>query len=1784
MVAFFAGMTFYVPNVRSDAMVIHDNGNLDLTMLTDFGRILMPLTWNDNLQVVQDDPTNFGFMGLVLDHDAYDHTPGSLDIADSYRIYGYVGSDDFRPNMAIHMELDETVGDGTIQKSYCTFWNDKTSYPDDIRISQTVWTVKDKDWAIMQWTLKNKKSVNLTNIAFGLEIPLSQDLSSLKGGLGGENNDNGDDIDGYNSTHDVYWAQDTSGSGAGTTIGFGSAMTSDPITHYYSADYADTYTYDEYKKIYENDTWLYNRLRAPNTVVGSTPGNRSSTVGWNGFDLLANASRTFNLVIAINNSFDNMITAYEEAQYTYYNKLAKFLLTEFSDSDSTSQKIEIFNYGRPTTDLDADGYFFSVDGGVSQLTGNWANNPIPNREYAVFTVTGGTIGPEGDTIGLYQDLGGGNILLIEEVGYGQEGSAFDPLKNESTARQYLSIPRRYTNEWHRNSTASGPTWGFENSNTFNSIFPQVLINRVMFNPQNPIEGYIELMYTGSSSIDISGHKIVCDSEFSVPSGTVLDSTNRFYVLTPSNYPLNFDLDDGSVNGDNIYLLTSNYELMDMVGWSSSHTPGRFMSRMPDGSGTRRGYNDISSQDAGWVFDKRPSILITEFYVDSTTAKIEICYPRGGYKDTSSLSLMVDSGVLTGNWVPPIILGGGYSIFTAAAGTYGDEGDTIRLFHLGSILMDEVSYGTSGLAPDPLFGESTARIWDNSLEKYGNDFTRNSSLGPTFNTKNDVPPHDKIPDLVLNEVYLNSSIPTDKYIELFLKKGTLDISGFKIVGDSEIIIPNGAVLTPYDPYFYLIYPGNSSFFNLLDISGDNIYLYNSTGSLLDMVGWSSPFGLNTSMSRIPRGSGTHDGFDNPSSILAGWVFGSSPTFHYVIINTDTKLKGGKVGNTLYFNLSILNKQTVDDTFDIFNFTLNGYEVEIFDETGTFKISEIFIPANTMVNITVSVLLPSSMPLIDRDNITIIVQSQSTLHCMDNISLISVLYTQYYWILGQFPHQSHVYLYARNGANVTFGGTKYLPTTIYIPPDEFRSYNIGDMEYEVENIGIFSNERGWYFLEMYSYNPIMVNFDRAFVLKTGPNLFEWKHGDQLHNMPPDKLSTIYYLPKCGSGAGDDRLIMFSHEPATVTIKLLWNAGGGGQVTVVVDGIYVSDYLEGIFGGTTAGYSLTITSDHPIAAAAFDEQAWWPNPVWLSGIMIAGAVYTELFDEYMHVHNNPTTEYQQRFTPTSNNFDFYDLNGNFVHARSNPIEASRIDLLQDVGYSGSPDPFLAHVKSTAPYADTALSPTKWFVDNVTAFMGWNASMGKLDIYTDSNAHISIFNGRNNSLISEFDMTAHSIFQETLEFVGFEADLPFLVVVASDVPTYTAVRIPYYVRPYTEELAPPVVIDPEPPNLYINTSSDKKDAVLYWDAPTQPGIEYYLIYRSKSQTDFDFTTVWKNTQIDKEPAESIPIPLRTTWNDTNAANPANATNYSQQYYYTIRAVNSKGDISRTSRTVGKWTKEFSQGVSSFSIPLEPFETITSDYYLWDMNATYLKWMDPSDHIWMKHGDGSVNNSILRLGEGYEVKFQNLMNYTFCGMPAAMINFDDDSGFSGFDFSSEAKSLDATVSPTGNVVLRWQEPAVMGSGDWYEVYYSNTRDGFFGTPGVHYVSLPSINYGNDFTIISGLGAHNPGSRLYFMLVPYNSLGTKGSGTYSKGIWTEEYLAEYDTIGIPLKMSWNESADWFCDNIPDSVGINYYIYPDQRWGWHSTRMPEGAFDPVILMTEGYQISTASATKFTFIGI
>jgi hypothetical protein len=199
--------------------------------------------------------------------------------------------------------------------------------------------------------------------------------------------------------------------------------------------------------------------------------------------------------------------------------------------------------------------------------------------------------------------------------------------------------------------------------------------------------------------------------------------------------------------------------------------------------------------------------------------------------------------------------------------------------------------------------------------------------------------------------------------------------------------------------------------------------------------------------------------------------------------------------------------------------------------------------------------------------------------------------------------------------------------------------------------------------------------------------------------------------------------------------------------------------------------------------------------------------------------------------------------------------------------------------------------------------------------------------------------------------------------------------------------------------------------------------------------------------------------------------------------------------------------------------------------------------------------------------------------MPAAMIRHDL-VGFTGFNYDTDAKSLRVTnVNPAGDVTLEWDEPLGMPPSGGYNVYYSTTRDGFDDGSEQLLIDLPAFT-----RVATHSGAAASEAQYYYMVVAYNDTGDEGSSTYSIAVWTEEYNAGYDTMGIPVVLTTDKTADWWCEQINDVVGFNYlYDSTTGEWGWHAQRMPEGAFDPTLVMAEGYQISTKATGKYVFIG-
>jgi hypothetical protein len=378
----------------------------------------------------------------------------------------------------------------------------------------------------------------------------------------------------------------------------------------------------------------------------------------------------------------------------------------------------------------------------------------------------------------------------------------------------------------------------------------------------------------------------------------------------------------------------------------------------------------------------------------------------------------------------------------------------------------------------------------------------------------------------------------------------------------------------------------------------------------------------------------------------------------------------------------------------------------------------------------------------------------------------------------------------------------------------------------------------------------------------------------------------------------------------------------------------------------------------------------------------------------------------------------------------------------------------------------------------------------------------------------------------------------------------------------SPPFQRPPLHPTSLRITVNNTLNVRLDWNASESPNVTHYQIYRSENQTDFDFSTPIYDTSFDLDP-------LRINWTDFGAASAVAPS----EYYYIVQAVNEQGLRSITSNTAGKWTKQFKAGLNSFSLPLEPLEETNISWYADNIaNATFVRWMNDSGR-WVTYYRGmgdSTKDTIAKMGHAYEIYLENASFFTFCGYPGSMIRFAEGGVGDPVAFRT---SLNATVQ-NEDVVLDWLG---IGNISGYNILRSDRRNG------LHNLSLQPVAWVNSsVTSWRDVNILGKGGEYYYMVIPFDTSGGLGSSTYSVGVYTFDYQSGSDTFALPLKLEDVHSLDWYCDEIPDVVGMAYLSMG--RWTFHAKDMPEGVFDRDVLESEGYQISfNGFSTKLTFVG-
>ncbi len=263
----------------------------------------------------------------------------------------------------------------------------------------------------------------------------------------------------------------------------------------------------------------------------------------------------------------------------------------------------------------------------------------------------------------------------------------------------------------------------------------------------------------------------------------------------------------------------------------------------------------------------------------------------------------------------------------------DEGSRIRLLGPGGG-EDAAGFGQKGVGPDPRPAQSSGRYTDGVA--YGRTWTWQSS--PTPGAASSVPPPMLGPRLVLNEVLYNPSDPATAFVELYYR-GTAPatLSGIAVVGDAIAALPP-IDFSPAQRSYVVFAPDAPGLFSSLDAAGDNVYLADATGRLWDEAGWSTPHQRDRVMSRVPEGEGTHDGFDDASSMAAGWRFDLPPGLLGMRIEPDQRGLGD-LGESVRYDLTVRNElRHAEDVELEVSSAPTGWRVDLVEADGVTPVAD------------------------------------------------------------------------------------------------------------------------------------------------------------------------------------------------------------------------------------------------------------------------------------------------------------------------------------------------------------------------------------------------------------------------------------------------------------------------------------------------------------------------------------------------------------------------------------------------------------------------------------------------------------------------------------------------------------------------------------------------------------------------------------------------------------------------------------------------------------------------------
>jgi len=271
------------------------------------------------------------------------------------------------------------------------------------------------------------------------------------------------------------------------------------------------------------------------------------------------------------------------------------ILTEVRDEPAGQVFIEIANRAGAGSNVDASQWSLVIDGQAQSLA------PLGNIQNGRYRTIGDSPGddlalalplnPQGAVIQLME-----TTLVQDTVRTGQRGTAPDPLPGWTVSRHFDGT--EYTSAWSLDST---PTWRAENDGPAAQRTPELVLNEVLYDAATPSGRFIELYYRGSGSLPLNGHRLTGNTAHNLLTFVTLSASNRHFLLWNDAGGAALLFDQLLLGGDNLYLFSPTGELLDEVGWSTTHPADTSVCRVPDGAGKPEGYDDPSSAAAGWRF-------------------------------------------------------------------------------------------------------------------------------------------------------------------------------------------------------------------------------------------------------------------------------------------------------------------------------------------------------------------------------------------------------------------------------------------------------------------------------------------------------------------------------------------------------------------------------------------------------------------------------------------------------------------------------------------------------------------------------------------------------------------------------------------------------------------------------------------------------------------------------------------------------------------------------------------------------------------------------------------------------------------------------------------------------------------------------------------------------------------------------------------------------------------------------------------------------------------------------